>query len=98
MSFQIRVQPAAGRDVEDLFFWSEEQAPGLGPRFVAELDAVYARLIDAPLAYAQIYRETRRALLKKFPVGVFYVEARPTIHVIAVSHLARHPPVWQSRS
>ena len=98
MSFVIRVRPDPEREVEDLFHWFEGQARGLGRRFVSELDAVYSRVEENPLLYEKIYRDTRRAMLRKFPVGVFYNQRDQVVQVIAVSHLARNPIVWKRRS
>lgn len=98
MTRNIRVRAAAERDVEELYYWFENQTPGLGRRFVEELDAVYNMLEESPLIHAKIYRNTRRAMLKKFPVGVFYVETKTLVQIIAVNHLARNPSVWQRRS
>ncbi|NND61353.1 MAG: type II toxin-antitoxin system RelE/ParE family toxin [Gammaproteobacteria bacterium] len=98
MKLDIRVRPAAESDVEELFHWYEEQSPGLGRRFVNELDVVYARIQVTPRIYATLYRGIRRAMLKRFPVGVFYVEKESVVKVVAVNHLARNPSVWQRRN
>jgi plasmid stabilization system protein ParE len=97
MTYVVRIRPKAERDVEDAHAWYEQQQPGLGGRFVAELDSIFARLEEAPLLYAQVHRGVRRAVLRRFPVGVFYLVARAEVRILAVVHLARDPTVWQSR-
>jgi plasmid stabilization system protein ParE len=97
MNYFIRIRPEAERDVEEAFSWYEEQRSGLGREFVLELDTVYQKLQESPLLYAEIYRRVRRAVLRRFPVGVFYVCAKEEVRVLAVIHLARSPNVWQSR-
>jgi plasmid stabilization system protein ParE len=62
-----------------------------------ELDVVYERLAKFPILYAELYRGLRRARLRRFPVGVFYLVTPAEIHIVAVVHAARSPNVWRSR-
>jgi plasmid stabilization system protein ParE len=97
VTYVVRIRPTAERDAEAVCAWYERQQAGLGERLVTDLDAVYERLRQSPLMYAQIYRGVRRALLRHFPVGVFYLVKESEVRVLAVIHLARDPSVWQSR-
>lgn len=97
MSYFIRIRPEAERDLEKAFSWYEEQRPGLGREFVAELDKVYERLAETPYIYADVYRGVRRALLRRFPVGVFYLVTENEVCVLAVVDIARDLTVWQRR-
>jgi plasmid stabilization system protein ParE len=93
----IRVRPEAERDVETAFAWYEEQRAGLGREFLHELDVVYERLAKFPFLYAELYRGLRRARVRRFPVGVFYLIGPAEIRIVAVVHAARSPRVWRSR-
>lgn len=75
----------------------EIEEPGLGTAFEAELDAVLVRIADGPLHFPVLENDVRRALLKRFPFGVFFVAIPDTISVIAVLHLHRHPDTWRQR-
>ena len=97
MTYLVRIRPQAERDVEMACAWYERQQAGLGERLVSDLDDVYERLQQSPLMYAQVHRGVRRALLRHFPVGVFYLVEKLEVRVLAVIHLARDPRVWQSR-
>ncbi len=98
MNHLIRIRPEAERDVEEAFFWYEKQRPGLGREFVAELDLVYERLAETPLIFADIYRGVRRALVRRFPLAVFYLVIGSEVHILGVVRMARNPVVWQERS
>jgi plasmid stabilization system protein ParE len=89
--------PAARVDFLDAFDWYETASPGLGNRFRDETDAVMQLIADNPQMFAEIYRGTRRALLKKFPYGLFYRIETDAIFVIACFHSSRDPRVWQQR-
>jgi len=97
MTRSVRVRPEAERDVETAFAWYEEQRAGLGREFLHELDVVYERIAKFPILYAELYRGLRRARVRRFPVGVFYLVTPAEIHIVAVVHAARSPTVWRSR-
>jgi hypothetical protein len=45
-----------------------------------------------------VYRDTRRALLRKFPYAVYYVATPAITRVIACVHARQLPSHWQERS
>lgn len=56
------------------------------------------RLEQAPLLYAEVIPRVRRALLPRFPYGLFYVVRGDLVNILAVLHDARKPSRWpQSR-
>jgi len=76
----------------------ELQRPGLGREFVAEVDAALKRVAENPLQYEVLHREARRAMVHRFPYGVFYrVEGRKII-VFCIIHLHQDPTAWKSRA
>lgn len=93
----LRLSSAVRRDIEEVKAWYGDQGPDLDLRFGRDLDALLSRLIRFPTAYPRIFRQVRRANLTGFPYGVFYVERRKDLLVIAVMHHARHPRRWQRR-
>jgi toxin ParE1/3/4 len=94
----VLVRPAAAADIEEAFFWYEGQLPGLGDEFREELKAVLDRVSERPELYQVLHRDTRRALLKRFPYGLFYRVYPKAIVVVAVMHARRSPRRWRSRT
>jgi plasmid stabilization system protein ParE len=45
-----------------------------------------------------LHRETRRAVVRRFPFGVFYKVEEASIVVVAVMHGSRHPKQWKQRT
>ncbi|MDZ4255002.1 MAG: type II toxin-antitoxin system RelE/ParE family toxin [Sulfuritalea sp.] len=78
--------------------WYEERAAGLGGDFAAEIHAAIQRAHAMPLAWPMVDGEIRRVLANRFPYGVLFVPRGPSIHVLAVMHLRRHPDYWRDRS
>ena len=77
--------------------WYDEQHEGLGARFVEEVDATFRRIEANPMAFGFVRGKLRRALVQRFPFGVFYVLTEPHIVVAAVLHAARDPRLWGKR-
>jgi plasmid stabilization system protein ParE len=47
---------------------------------------------------ATIYRDVRRALVRRFPYAIYYRVEPERIAVIAIHHGKRDPRHWQSRA
>lgn len=73
MSFQIILRDSAERDLAKASAWYEAQSRGLGARFILSVDASLARISRTPEAYALCFAKFRRALVRHFPYGIFYV-------------------------
>lgn len=97
MSFEFLIRPEAEADAREAFHWYEEQLPGLGGSFLSELDREFASISVNPEAHARIHLGIRRALLRKFPYGIFYVVETGRIIVLAILHTSRDPRLWTDR-
>lgn len=97
MSREVRLRPEAEQDLVEAASWYEANQPGLGQQFLDEVQETLASIGERPLAYTLVHRSVRRALLKRFPFGVFYIMADPTLVVVAVLHGSRHPHFWKRR-
>jgi plasmid stabilization system protein ParE len=84
--------------VLDAHRWYRERSPRLGDRFRDALDATIARMRQNPLGYQVLFREVRRALLRRFPYAVFFKNHEEVVIVIAVLHMRRDPDAWKSRA
>jgi plasmid stabilization system protein ParE len=67
---RIVIRPAAAADIDEAFLWYERRRPGLGDEFLAALQAALEGIAAQPTLHAVIHRDTRRALLIRFPYGV----------------------------
>jgi toxin ParE1/3/4 len=95
--YQIKAEPSVDADVEAAFDWYEGEQEGLGREFVDELRAVYLRIVDGPLKYAELRSGIRRALTRRFPYAVYFSIDETVVVVLAVLHAARDPAQWQQR-
>ena len=97
MTVDVRLRPEAEQDLAQSARWYEEQRPGLGQEFLDEALATFNAIAERPLASAAIYGSLRRALLHRFPFGVFYFADGDGAVVIGILHGSRHPRRWKSR-
>jgi plasmid stabilization system protein ParE len=89
---------AARAELIDAQDWYENEVAGLGRRFRAAIDAVVQRMSANPLQFPVVYKNVRRALLRRFPYALMFVtETDGTVTVIACFHGSRDPMHWQKR-
>lgn len=90
---------AASAELIEAQGWYENEVPGLGRRFRQAVDAVIGRMSASPRQFPVIYKNVRRALLRRFPYALMYViEPDDTLIVIACFHGSRDPAHWQKRA
>lgn len=71
MSRPTIIRPEAEVDMAAGFDWYEDRRDGLGHEFLKEVKAVFKKIEDNPLRHPVMYRDVRRALVRRFPYKVF---------------------------
>jgi toxin ParE1/3/4 len=97
VTLKIIVRPAAEEDLDEAAAWYEKQQGGLGKEFLASVDEAFAKLQDWPDFGIPVHKELRRANLRRFPYGVFYLVEAQRIVIVGVLHGRRSPRVWKLR-
>jgi plasmid stabilization system protein ParE len=98
MSHEIRVRIRAQKDIESVARWYEAQRTELGGEFLDEVRSTFSLIAKNPKLYPEIHRQTRRAILQRFPFGVFYRIKGTVVSIIAVMHSSRDPKQWMTRT
>jgi plasmid stabilization system protein ParE len=97
MSRALIVTPEAEADLLDGFRSYEEKQPGLGGRFLDEIEQSFSRIAPNPRMYQAVESDIRRAVVHTFPYLVFYVFDAEAVHVLAVIHGAQDPTHIKAR-
>jgi hypothetical protein len=84
MNYKLIVRSEAEAELEEAFVWYEQQVIGLGSQFLLAVDAAINSIQRNPLRYPVIYKDIRRALMRRFPYQVFFVINERKIVIIAV--------------
>ncbi len=87
----VVLRPAAVDDIEAAERWYEDNAAGLGERFLAAVDRTLDLVADQPGNYRVVDEPIRRAVVQRFPYSVFFVAEEERIVVLAVFHQAMDP-------
>jgi plasmid stabilization system protein ParE len=97
MSRRLVVRPEAEAEMASAFEWYEDRVPGLGSQFLLCVDAVLRSILRRPQQFPRLHRNARRALTRRFPYEVLFVEDEERVVVLAVFHAKRNPKQWQER-
>ena len=92
---RIRVLSSAEQEIAEAVDYYNEQRPGLGFEFAAEMKRTFRRIASFSEAWPRFSRRARRCILNRFPYGVVYQLRKDSILVVAVMHLKRDPRRWQ---
>ena len=95
MSYKLILRQEAERDLVEAYKWYEEKVPGLGSNFMAVIELTLESIQENPVQFPVIYRNVRRALMRRFPYGIFYFLEGERIVVLGVMHTARNPAKWR---
>jgi plasmid stabilization system protein ParE len=90
-------RPKTTEDIETARGWYEREREGLGDELLEEIRTTVQLVLAMPEAYPVIKRQTRRALVHRFPYGLFYRIVDDTIVFVACFHTSRNPDLWKRR-
>lgn len=82
--------PLAQLDIKEAERWYEKEAVR-GDDFLAAAEATIGRIQESPFQFPIVWRDVRRALLRRFPYGLFFRVETDTVVVIACFHGRRDP-------
>jgi plasmid stabilization system protein ParE len=94
---KVVLRRAAERDIEQAALWYEQQRPGLGTDFMNAVRHSVSGISQNPEAYPVIVNQIRRALLRGFPYGLFYLVEGERLVVIGCFHARQSPKRWTTR-
>ena len=98
MSQTVYLRPEAEEDLEDAATWYESQREGLGQDFLDEALSAFDTISEHPHMYPIVHSCTHRAVIHRFPFGIFYRVEKDLLVVVAVMHGSRHPRRWKQRT
>jgi len=93
----LHVRPEAELDMFEAALWYDREQSGLGTEFLKAVRYVLGRIEEGALQFPLVTNDIRRAILRRFPFGIFFAVEDETATILAVTHLHRHPASWQRR-
>jgi plasmid stabilization system protein ParE len=84
--------------LDEILATCNNQSAGLGAEFLDEILATCNIIAENPQMYPVLHRGTRRAIIQKFPFGVYYRVENDLVTLIGVMHASRDPNQWKKRT
>jgi toxin ParE1/3/4 len=97
MTQTLLILPEAVEDIAEARRWYDEALTGLGERFLSQVDDCIRRIQTYPDLYERVYKQYRRAMVRRFPFVVFYEVSADRLVVYSVFHTAQDPNKWRKR-
>jgi len=100
MPYDVLILDDAENDIDEAFLWYESKQIGLGIDFISEIDNAISYISESPKSFRQIFMNTRRFIVNRFPYGLYYMidENNNLIRVIGVIHFKRSPKIFRTRA
>jgi toxin ParE1/3/4 len=89
--------PEASAEMIEAARYYQKRSPGLGHRFLDEVDAAIVRIGAAPERWPLQDDDYRRYSIRVFPYFIAYRITGSDIEVLAVYHHSREPEAWKHR-
>lgn len=97
MAAELIIAPEAQQDVDEAYDWYEDRRSGLGEDFLSCVDACIQAICRMPELHARVHEDYRRALVRRFPYGIFYEYTGGKVIVYGIFHASRDPQRWRNR-
>ena len=97
MNYKVFIRPEAEVDIEHALSWYNLQNKKLSTQFLDEVEKVLRTLAENPFLFVTIHKSIKRALLKRFPYGIYYIIEDSSVIVFAILHGRSNPKRWIKR-
>lgn len=98
MNVRIRITSAAWDDIREAFDWYEQETPGTGVRFWAQVKRCLRAIQQNPeLGSPSGRRRIRKRQVSVFPYSIYFELVADEARVLAVWHGARNPDSLKPR-
>lgn len=100
MNYKVNLLPDAYLDIKEIIDWYNGAQAGLGKKFYESLKSKLKKISTNPLRFQLSFKESRSALLDKFPYQIHFkiVELDRVVVIFAITHTSRNPRIWREKS
>lgn len=98
MNYALVFRPEVREELDEAYGWYESQQLELGDNFLEQVDETLERICQMPESYTAVYRDVRRAVVRRFPYTIYYRIVSSRVIITAVFHGRRNPKAWQTRT
>jgi plasmid stabilization system protein ParE len=91
MSREVVFRHIARIEYDEAVTWYEGERAGLGLEFKSAVDEKLVAMARQPGHFCQVRGPVRRAILRRFPYTIHFIDDSARIVVLAIFHAARNP-------
>jgi len=95
---KLEFHPEAESELIEEAAYYEQQVPGLGGRFAAEVKRATDFLLEHPELGHPATPSLRKFVLNRFPFTLYYSVDADVLRIEVVAHQRRRPGYWRSRT
>jgi len=96
--YKLIINRFAREDIDIAIDYYENIRVGLGNEFWIETKSKMEDIEKNPFLFQIIEDETRRAILNRFPFGIFFIIKDYSVNVFGIIHFSRSPIMWLKRT
>ena len=89
--------PEAREEYIQAVRYYSDARPELGARLYEEIERLIQEIRREPARFFEFSPPTRRALARRFPYSVVYLDEPERVWIVAVMHAKRRPSYWRER-
>ena len=89
--------PEAGEEYTQAIAYDATVTPELGSRLYDEIERLIHEVCRPPEGFSRFSPPARRALARKFPYSVVYLDEPDRVWIVAIMHAKRRPGYWRDR-
>ena len=89
--------PEAGEEYTQAIAYYAAVTPELGSRLYDGIERLIQEVCRPPERFSRFSPPARRALARKFPYSVVYLDEPDRVWIVAVMHAKRRPGYWRDR-
>jgi hypothetical protein len=90
--YELIISPEAEEELNISKEFYEQRQEGLGSELVKEAENTLNRIVANPKQFPKVKnKQVRKAIVKRFPYGIFFALKEPIINVLSIWNFSRSP-------
>jgi plasmid stabilization system protein ParE len=97
MTWEIAYHKEVKGEIKSAYRRYEKEKEGLGEEFAECVHGQIAYLEMNPKIHAKVFKDVRKAVVKRFPFCIYYTIEGDRVFILSVFHTRQNPAKWQAR-
>ena len=94
---EVRFHSEALEELDSILEWYVEAGPKIAVTLGEEIDSIIERIGSNHEQFPVWNYGARKAVLRRFPYSIYFIERRAVIEIVAIAHGRRDPEYWRNR-